>query len=205
MADKVLCFCIEHQEIYLEQILVEYMGVPLFFICNDTKQRYLSLCVDIDELHYFVTVITQKDLFDLLHGNIPMRDVFFKQNTFWKIESAEAPANDVVVKYSTANINRDMLPQENAVFEILTKDVAEYVQEFDSMFWSNKYSEMTKAQINESDHCSLSQSIVVDQYVAKEYLLPGKYSKSLHSSNKQMLTASSQEWSTGDKNVWTAA
>lgn len=29
--DRTLCFIIEDQNIYLEQVLVEYMGVPIFF------------------------------------------------------------------------------------------------------------------------------------------------------------------------------
>lgn len=203
--DKVLCFSIEHQELYLEQTLVEYMGVPIFFICNDTKQYYLALCVDIDELHYFVIEISPRDLFDLLHGNIPMRDVFFKQNTFWKIESAEEPANDVVVKCLTADINCDMLPKENAVFEILTKDVAEYVQKFDSVFWLTEYNDVTNTQINASDYFSIAKNITVDQYIAGEYFLQGEHSKLLHSYNKQMFTAPNYEWLTEDSNVWTAA
>ena len=66
--DRTLCFIIEDQNIYLEQVLVEYMGVPIFFVCHDEKQRYLALCVDVDELQYFVTMIAPRDMFDLLHA-----------------------------------------------------------------------------------------------------------------------------------------
>ena len=132
--DRTLCFIIEDQNIYLEQVLVEYMGVPIFFVCHDEKQRYLALCVDVDELQYFVTMIAPRDMFDLLHGNVPMRNVILKQNKFWKVISGEEPVDDVVVECSIDDIDCNVLPQENAFFEILTKDIAEYVKNLMSIF-----------------------------------------------------------------------
>lgn len=32
MMSKELCFCIDGSELYLEQVLVDYMDIPIFFI-----------------------------------------------------------------------------------------------------------------------------------------------------------------------------
>ena len=53
-----LCFYIEKKDIYLEQILVDYMNVPIFFLCKDDKQYYLALCSNMDELNYIVVQIS---------------------------------------------------------------------------------------------------------------------------------------------------
>lgn len=74
--NKKLCFNIENQYLYLEQILVDYMGIPIFFLCKDKKQYYIALCTNIDKLNYIVTKLSLSDVYNLLHGKIPMRDVF---------------------------------------------------------------------------------------------------------------------------------
>ena len=37
MMNKKLCFNIENQYLYLEQVLVDYMDIPIFFLCKDKK------------------------------------------------------------------------------------------------------------------------------------------------------------------------
>ena len=32
--DKELCFSIENTDLYLDQVLVDYMHVPMFFLCK---------------------------------------------------------------------------------------------------------------------------------------------------------------------------
>lgn len=184
--------------------MVEYMGVPIFFVCHDEKQRYLALCVDVDELQYFVTMIAPRDMFDLLHGNLPMRNVILKQNKFWKVISGEEPVDDVVVECSIDDIDCNVLPQENAFFEILTKDIAEYVKKFDVDFWSEEYDTTLCAQINKSDYLSTYKYVAVTKYEDSEVLVQEESSAILNSLIKRSLISKDHEWLTSENNACAA-
>jgi len=71
---KELCFNIENQDLYLEQVLVDYMDIPIFFLCKDNRQYYIALCTDIDDLGYIVAKLSLSEVYNLLHGKMPMRD-----------------------------------------------------------------------------------------------------------------------------------
>mgnify|MGYP003274177356 FL=1 len=126
--NQTLCFVVNHVEIYLEQVLVENDGVPILFVGKNNERRYLILCVDMDVLRYFAVRISRKDLSDLLQGTVPMRDIFLRQAVFWDITAGDDMKDDVIVGHSISNADVDMLPRENAVFEILTEDVAQFAR-----------------------------------------------------------------------------
>lgn len=130
MINKELCFNIENNNLYLEQILVDYMEVPIFFLCRGANQYYVALCTDIAELHYIVAKLSLPDVYNLLHGKIPMRDVILKQNEYWEIVSGDEICLDVVTKKNIDAINTALLPEANAFFEILTKQMELFVQKF---------------------------------------------------------------------------
>ena len=112
----------------MEQVLVENDGVPILFVGKNDERRYLILCVDTDVLRYFAVRISRKDLCDLLQGTVPMRDIFLRQAVFWDITAGDDMKDDVIVGHSISNIDADMLPQEGAVFEVLTENVEQYVR-----------------------------------------------------------------------------
>ena len=37
---KELCFVIDSVKVYLEQVLVDYIDVPIFFLCKGNEQYY---------------------------------------------------------------------------------------------------------------------------------------------------------------------
>lgn len=43
MVNKELCFIIENVKLYLEQVLVDYDGFPVFFLCRGENQYYAVL------------------------------------------------------------------------------------------------------------------------------------------------------------------
>ncbi len=137
--NKELCFNIENKNLYLEQILVDYMDIPIFFLCMGENQYYIALCTDIDELSYIVAKISLLDAYNLLHGKIPMRDVILKQNEYWDIVSGNEICLDIVTKKSIDALDTALLPEENACFKILTKQMQLFVQEFDCEFFATKY------------------------------------------------------------------
>ena len=137
--NKELCFNIENENLYLEQVLVDYMDIPIFFLCKSKKQYYIALCTDIEELSYVVTELSLSDTYNLLHEKISMRNVILKQKEFWEIISAEEIALDIVTKCKMADIDTSVLPEENACFKVLTKQIEVFVQQFDHEYFSMKY------------------------------------------------------------------
>lgn len=137
--NKELCFYIENESLYLEQVLVDYMDIPIFFLCKSDKRFYIALCTDIEESEYIVAELSFSDVYKLLHGKIPMRNVFLTRNGYWEIISGEEISSDSVVKRTADCIDSSVLPEEDACFEILTEEIRLYVEKFDNEFLSQKY------------------------------------------------------------------
>ncbi len=139
MMNKELCFNIDNKKLYLEQVLVDYMGIPIFFLCKGENQYYVTLCTNIDELSYIVAKLSLADVYNLLHGKIPMRDVILKQNEYWDIASGNEIYLDIITKKNIDTLDTALLPEENACFKILTKQMQLFVQKFDCEFFAAKY------------------------------------------------------------------
>lgn len=137
--ERELCFCIEENNLYLEQVLVDYMEVPIFFLCKSEDEYYIALCTDFECLNYIVCNVSIVDVFNLLHGKLPMRDIVLKQNFFWEVISDEDISKDFVVKKNISQLDYTVLPEKGACFEILTDVVEMYVKKFDMEFFEGKY------------------------------------------------------------------
>ncbi len=121
MEKEELCFCLGDENLYLEQVLVEQDGVPIFFLCKSSEQNYLALFCGNDR--YVVTKVSNSDLQKLLHGEIPMRDVILGQEEFWDIVAGEKPQQDIVECLPISELEVEVLPEEGACFEALTKEM----------------------------------------------------------------------------------
>lgn len=134
MNEKELCFIINNERIYLECILAEDDYVPIFFLCKSEHDNfYLSLRVWSETTEeYIVIKLTKEEVVDMLHGKIPMRDVFLNQKYFWKVISGDEIEKDNVTEYPIEKISKDDLPYENAYFVICRKYIREYVKKFES-------------------------------------------------------------------------
>ena len=110
------------------------MDIPIFFLCSDLQQYYVASCTDIDELNYIVVKLRLSEVYNLLHGKIPMRDVILKQKEYWDVMSGEKIVSDIVVKRSIDEIELEALPEKTACFKILTEQMRLYVQKFDGNF-----------------------------------------------------------------------
>lgn len=128
-----MIFYINKKEIFLEKVLVDYMDMPIFFLCTDsTQQYYIALCTDIDESNYVISEISIDDVYDLLHGNIPMRNVLLNQKTYWEVVSGDDIYSDTVTQRNIEELDISLLPEAGACFEVLTPDLQNFVQEFDN-------------------------------------------------------------------------
>lgn len=138
--NKELCFILENKNVYLDHILVDYEYVPIFLLCKDDEcQYYLALCTNIENGEYIVVKISLLSVYNLLHGNIAMRDVILNQKMFWKVVSGDEIKNDIINQYPINHINDQDLPEKDVKFKILQKHIKEYVQKFDKEFlhWNN--------------------------------------------------------------------
>lgn len=107
-------------------------------MCKDAEgQRYLGLTADMDADLFFMVEISLSDLYQLLHGRVTMRDMFVHQDSFWKIIGAEDAADDVVEHCPIADIDCSVLPDDGAVFEILTQEIAAYAHKIEQLFMAN--------------------------------------------------------------------
>lgn len=135
IVDSELCFRIEGIELYLEQVLVDYMDIPIFFLCKGESNHYLVLCTDIDELNYIIVRLSMNDLYELLHGEGSIRDIVLKQNEYWNVISGEEIPLDKVEKLSISKLGSSLLLKENVYFEIVSTKLEDYVKKFDIQYF----------------------------------------------------------------------
>lgn len=145
--DQTLCFIIEGKHLYLEQVLVDDNGIPVFFLCKSKDQYYLALCTDIHALNYIVVIVSVMDVYHLLHGRIPMRDLILQQTEYWDIVSGEDVSSDQVTKKRMDVLDPALLPEGDAVFQILTDSMALYVHAFDESTNDNSYKWNKKREV----------------------------------------------------------
>lgn len=147
MAERELCFVIENRKLYLEQVLVDYMDVPIFFLCKGEKQYYITLCTDFDELTYVVAQLPLMDVYKLLHGEIPMRDVILKQREYWLVYSGDEVSQDQVEKHEMKDLDEDLLPEKDACFKILMGSIENYVENFDKEIFAQNTFSISKGSV----------------------------------------------------------
>lgn len=130
-----LCFRIEGIELYLEQVLVDYMDIPIFFLCKGESNHYLVLCTDIDELNYIIVRLSMDNVYELLHGEESIRNSILKQEEYWNIISGKEISSDKVERLNISELDVDLLPKENVYFEIVSKKLEDYVKNFDTEYF----------------------------------------------------------------------
>lgn len=132
--DKELCFIIEEDKLFLETTLVDYNNVPIFFVCKGIKEYYLVLCIDMNELSYYVTKVDTYNLFLLLHQGITMREAILKAKTFYEVKTGDEIVKDIVSRRNIGEIDISFLPEAGAMYEVLTENVEKYVADFDTHY-----------------------------------------------------------------------
>ena len=133
--DKELCFRIDNDDLSLDQVLVDYDGIPIFFLCKGKEKNYLSLCVDCENYNYIVVEVSLVDIYDLLHENISMREIILKQNKYWMVFSGIDISEDRVEIKKMEDIDQSCLPKEGACYKVLTKPIRQYAECIDKMIY----------------------------------------------------------------------
>lgn len=132
--DSKLCFRIENIELYLEQVLVDYMDIPIFFLCRGEGNYYLVLCIDIDELNYIIVRSSMDNVYELLHGKESIRNAILKQKEYWNVISGKEIPLDKVEKLSISKLNSSLLPKKDVYFKIVSTKLENYVKKFDTEY-----------------------------------------------------------------------
>lgn len=130
-----LCFRIEGIELYLEQVLVDYMDIPIFFLCKDEGSYYLVLCTDVDELNYIIVRLSMNDVYGLLHGGESIYNTILKQNEYWNVISGREIPLDEVKRLSISELDVGLLPKEDVYFKIVSTKLENYVKKFDTQYF----------------------------------------------------------------------
>lgn len=151
--DKEKCFIIDEKILYLEKVLVDFENIPIFFLCKSYDDYYVVLCIDFDNYNYIIVEASLIDIYNLLHGNIPMRDVILKQDYYWKIISGEDLLSDTIERHPMKCIDTSLLPEENARFQVFDSETRKYISEFyKNLFNSKFFTETDKAFSDVSDN-----------------------------------------------------
>ena len=167
--DNTVCFSIMGKNLILDHVLVEYNGIPIFFVCKNGEEYYVCLCIDTGIFDYYVVKIPFSRLYAMLFGKISMRDVFMLSKTFWLIHSGEEVDADVVIKLKTTDINTMVLPDEGALFEILDSDVQAYADGIRQRFYDPDDFEHTISIDVPIENCWLEiQNQEIKQYINLE-------------------------------------
>lgn len=133
--DSVLSFIIEDKNLYLEQVLVEYDGIPIYFLCKDENSYYLALCIDTNHFAYYVSKMTILQVYDILYGHVDMKEPFVSNGNIWEIISDNDIKYDKVTKISARNVNKDVLPYTNAKYKILDENVKKYAEQLSRLLF----------------------------------------------------------------------
>lgn len=145
--EKELCFKIAERELFLEQSLVEYNDVPIYYICRDEELFYTVLCTDVDDLKYVIVNSKIKDIALMLHGVITMRELMLKADSFWEVITGDEIESDVIALKNIKEIDLCDLPDESSYFGIYTEQIKAYVDRFDKAFYGGEYEKIEKQDV----------------------------------------------------------
>lgn len=136
--DKQLCFILDNENIYLDKVLVSFNDIPILFVCRDSsKNYYLVLCSNLEELEYIIVQQSLKNLWSMLTKNITMRTAFLSCESFWFVKSGNTIEEDECAIIPKSKMDLDALPFENAMYETISEDDTLYVDRITNEYLDN--------------------------------------------------------------------
>ncbi|MBD5489823.1 MAG: hypothetical protein HDR13_13715 [Lachnospiraceae bacterium] len=152
--EQQVYFVINHDELILDKVLVEYNEEPIFFVCKHEQDYYIVSCADMEEERYIVTRTTLNRLSKMLHERMTMRELILDSDKFWDVIVGEDVTEDIVIEKKIDQIPTNVLPYEGAYLKVATRDLKEYVERIDSILygegiWERKITQDCAEYINE--------------------------------------------------------
>ena len=127
--EDILCFRIEGRSLYLDHVLVDFDGTPLFFVCKDETDYYLVLCYDTDRFEYYVAMCGLDEIKHMICGEIPMAAPMLSSKKVWRVVTSEEFDDDIVRFIGADGLDRSALPGDDAFYEIVDEDVRGYLDD----------------------------------------------------------------------------
>ena len=137
--NKLLCFKVNGKEIYKELDLLVF-DIPILFVCkDDDNNRYLALCLDIDDAEYYLISITNHELKQMITGKMEIRECFINCKNFYFIRSGKTVDCDEVTLLSADDLSDDELPDKGALFTIHNDEIDSFVNGLDDSMCESIY------------------------------------------------------------------
>lgn len=119
---KLWCFALHNKNhIYLDKVLVDFNGMPVFFICvNEKGQYYVCYCYDIENLKYIVTEISVGHLWALIRGEYSFRDAVIHNKMCFDIITFQENKEflcDIVILKPASHLPEEILPYPNTYYD----------------------------------------------------------------------------------------
>lgn len=122
MNDKILCFKIDGNDLYLLISLVHFNEIPIFFLCRDKNGvTYAVQCTDTEDLNYYVVQVSRKNILELLNNTLTIRDFMNSSNKKWEIQSGENIEDDIVKQIEI--LNKEDLVDEGVFLKLNNKEI----------------------------------------------------------------------------------
>lgn len=173
--NKEICFIIDSKELILEQVLVDYNDIPVYFVCKDIQnQYYIILCTDIDNEKYIITKTQISKLIQLLTQEITMRDLIICESDFWDISAGDNIEDDIYEKKSMELINLEDLPYDNSYFKVVTKAHKNFLSKLKDLFlsqieqWETFDFIINNNELNDFELCSNQNNFLNKQVDIRE-------------------------------------
>lgn len=135
--DEELCFIIDDKRLYMEQILIDYNEIPVFYICSCKKDLFLVLCIDIAEQEFYISKINDIILLDLFEKNITMKEGILEGSCFWQVKAGQQIQDDEVKSIHKEDICVAYLPQTGSFFNVFSDELYEYKKKIQKKLYNN--------------------------------------------------------------------
>ena len=157
-------FKIEDKYLFLDKVLIDLNMQPLFFICKDENGLYyICLCTDYEEFCYIIVPSSADEIYQMLSGEITIREVFLNKDYFFSVESYNDLEDHKVKKLDIKDINKDELLYEGKRYKILNQSDIQYLEEIKKEAESKNDAQMARYVLNKDDLVNY----VINQYKKK--------------------------------------
>lgn len=125
MDNKLLCFNIDGNDLYLDKSLIRFNEIPIFFLCRDNNDViYAVQCIDTEELNYYVVQVDKKNILGLLDNTLTIHDFMTSSKKKWEVQSGENISDDIVKPIS--QLNEEDLVEKNVYLSLDNTEISNY-------------------------------------------------------------------------------
>lgn len=125
MYNKLLCFNIDGNDLYLDKSLIRFNEIPIFFLCRDNNDViYAVQCIDTEELNYYVVQVDKKNILGLLDNTLTIHDFMTSSMKKWEVQSGENISDDIVKPIS--QLNEEDLVEKNVYLSLDNTEISNY-------------------------------------------------------------------------------